>query len=399
MKVINENILRKAIRDAILESTNMGTLYHFTDMEGLYGMAESGKINLSDIQKEISGGKNYMSFTRHKSYREGYAAAEGMDLPVRVEFNMARVNSMHGVKTEPFEYYSPNRSRIMNKSGYNDEYDYDPRTNDDESAKEIYRKEYKTYHDDEYARYDEPEHEYCNQAEERLVSDNGFISTAAISRVDVACYDPYGESYDSDEDYGEEIDEAFENFAETDDYMVSETIRQARELLQLKNCHIPLNRIFFYDNEADFIRQTDNCLTLPQFVQRIGGGSRSRVAESVLMKIVSKAVRKVLNEEEQRYNVGKIGKWNRIPSNGYEFHKIPGKGTCVGIMMYVDNTSEMEIPPTYCLFRRGDNGKYFYATIAASPKDGSKATKFSIVPLKDIPEEIYKDLRNLNLQA
>ena len=67
MKVINENTLRKAIRDAILESTNMGTLYHFTDMEGLYGMAESGKINLSDIQKEISGGKNYMSFTRHKS--------------------------------------------------------------------------------------------------------------------------------------------------------------------------------------------------------------------------------------------------------------------------------------------------------------------------------------------
>lgn len=49
MKVINENALRKAIRDAILESTNMGTLYHFTDMEGLYGMAESGKINLSDM--------------------------------------------------------------------------------------------------------------------------------------------------------------------------------------------------------------------------------------------------------------------------------------------------------------------------------------------------------------
>lgn len=311
MKVINENTLRKAIRDAILESTNMGTLYHFTDMEGLYGMAESGKINLSDIQKEISGGKNYMSFTRHKSYREGYAAAEGMDLPVRIEFDMARVNSMHGVKTEPFEYYSPNRSRIMNKSGYNDEYDYDPRTNDDESAKEIYRKEYKTYHNNEYAGYDEPEHEHCNQAEERLVSDNGFISTAAISRVDVACYNPYGESYDSDEDYEEEIDEAFENFTETDDYMVSETIRQAREILQLKNCHIPLNRVFFYDNEVDFLRQTDNCLTLPQFIQRIGNRSRSSVAESVLMEIVSNAVRKVLNEEEQRYNVGRIGKWNR----------------------------------------------------------------------------------------
>ena len=123
------------------------------------------------------------------------------------------------------------------------------------------------------------------------------------------------------------------------------------------------------------------------------------LTESDLKMMVKNCVRKVLSESEQRYNVGKIGKWNRIPSNGYEFHKIPGKGTCVGIMMYVDSTSEMEIPPTYCLFRRGDNGKYFYATIVASPKDGPKATKFSIVPLKELPEEIYKDLRNLNLQA
>ena len=123
------------------------------------------------------------------------------------------------------------------------------------------------------------------------------------------------------------------------------------------------------------------------------------LTESDLKMMVKNCVRKVLSESEQRYNVGKIGKWNRIPSNGYEFHKIPGKGTCVGIMMYVDSTSEMEIPPTYCLFRRGDNGKYFYATIVASPKDGPKATKFSIVPLKELPEEIYKDLRNLSLQA
>lgn len=121
--------------------------------------------------------------------------------------------------------------------------------------------------------------------------------------------------------------------------------------------------------------------------------SKIKLTESELKIVVKNCVRKVLSESEQRYNVGKIGKWNRIPSNGYEFHKIPGKGTCVGIMMYVDSTSEMEIPPTYCLFRRGDNGKYFYATIVASPKDGPKATKFSIVPLKEIPEEIYKDIR------
>jgi hypothetical protein len=312
MKTINENALRKAIRDAILESTNMGALYHFTDMEGLLGMARSGKVNLSDAQKEISGGKNFLSLTRHKSYREGYAAAEGMDLPVRIEFNMARVNSMHGVKTEPFEYYSPERSKIMDKSGYNDEYDYNPRTNDTESAKEIYGREHKAYSDDEYAKYDEPEHEYYNQAEERLISDNGFISTAAISRVDIVCYDPYGEQDygDGDEWEGEEIDEAFENFTGTDNYEIGETIRCARKLLQLKNCQIPLNRVFFYDNEADFIRQTDNCLALPQFVQRVGAGSRRRVAESALQGIVSKAVRKVLNEEGIHIKEKNRGKFN-----------------------------------------------------------------------------------------
>lgn len=310
MRTIDENALRKAIREALLESTNMRTLYHFTDMEGLLGMAESGKINLSDMQKEISGGKNYMSLTRHKSYREGYAAAEGMELPVRVEFNMARVNSTHGVRTEPFEYYSPNRSRIMDRSGYNDGHDYDPRTNDAESAKEIHRREHKAYRDDEYAGYDEPEHEYYNQAEERLVSGNGFISTAAISRVDVACYDPYGGPYNDGGDYGEEIDEAFEDFTETDDYMIDETIRRAREILQLRDCHIPLDRVFFYDNEADFLRQTDNCLALPQFVRRMGGGSRSRVAESALMGIVSEAVRKVLSEEGIHIKEKNRGKFN-----------------------------------------------------------------------------------------
>ena len=88
-------------------------------------------------------------------------------------------------------------------------------------------------------------------------------------------------------------------------------------------------------------------------------GKKVVLTESDLKMMVKNCVRKVLSESEQRYNVGKIGKWNRIPSNGYEFHKIPGKGTCVGIMMYVDSTSEMEIPPTYCLFRRGGQRKIF----------------------------------------
>ena len=124
-----------------------------------------------------------------------------------------------------------------------------------------------------------------------------------------------------------------------------------------------------------------------------------RLNESDLRRIVMECIRKVLSESEHHYNVRKIGRWDCIPSNGYEFQEIPGKGTCVGIMMYVDNTSKKEIPPTYCLFRRGNNGKYFYATIIASPEGGPKATKFSIVPLRELPVEIYKDRCNLSLQV
>ena len=317
MARLTEDALRSIIRKAIMESTNMGALYHFTDMQGLLGMAKSGKVNLSNGQQEMSGGKNFLSFTRHKSHREGYAAAEGMELPVRVEFDMARVNSMHGVKTEPFEYYSPARTKPTENGEYYDEHaGYNPRRTDTESAKEMYRREYKIYHDDPESEYDEPEHEYMNQAEERLASDNGFISTAAISRVDVACYDPYGddedngyeEDYYDGEDYGEELDEAFEQSG--NNYMIGEIIEYAEKIMQTRGAKIPFDRIFFYDNEADFIRQTDNCLTLPQFVQRMSGGNRMQVAESVLSGIISKAVREALNEEGIHIKKKNRGKFN-----------------------------------------------------------------------------------------
>ena len=151
-----------------------------------------------------------------------------------------------------------------------------------------------------------------NQAEERLASDNGFISTAAISRVDVACYDPYGDDEDNgyEEDYydGEELDEAFEQSG--NNYMIGEIIEYAEKIMQTRGAKIPFDRIFFYDNEADFIRQTDNCLTLPQFVQRMSGGNRMQVAESVLSEIISKAVREALNEEGIRIKKKNRGKFN-----------------------------------------------------------------------------------------
>lgn len=119
--------------------------------------------------------------------------------------------------------------------------------------------------------------------------------------------------------------------------------------------------------------------------------------ESDLKEIIVKTIKRVLQESQNNENVHKVGNWDCVPSNGYEFHNIPNKGMCLGIAMYMDNTSNEKIPPTYCLFRRGDNGKYFYATIINAPEREIKGTKFSIVPVSDVPQEIYRDRYNLNL--
>lgn len=305
------NIISGSIRRALSESTNMGVLYHFTTMMGLYGMAKTGRVQSSGGQKDMSNGKNYISFTRHKTFREGFAAAEGMsDYPVRVEFNMAIVNSMHGVKTEPFEYYSPSRSNIAYKLDngeedgvYGDINGYNPRVRD-ESGKEIYRQEYKAYQDDEYSGYDEPEHEYYNQAEERLITDRKDISTKAITRVDIAYFDPYVEQfYDDDYDEEEPINEIIDSkFAiGGNNYCLGEIIEWVEKLAKLRNSQIPLDRIFVYSNEADFIRQSNNCLSLMQFAQRIKE-KFGKVAESVAIKesklreIISSVIREHLNE-------------------------------------------------------------------------------------------------------
>ena len=117
-----------------------------------------------------------------------------------------------------------------------------------------------------------------------------------------------------------------------------------------------------------------------------------RITETELKGIIAESVKRILSVASH-----KIGNWERVPSNGYEFHDIPSKGKCVGIAMYVDNTTNETIPPTYCLFRRGSNGKYFYATIIGAPEKGTKETKFLTVPVSNVPQEIRKDLHNLNL--
>lgn len=129
--------------------------------------------------------------------------------------------------------------------------------------------------------------------------------------------------------------------------------------------------------------------------QNEGKSNVMRLSEADLRYIVSEATKQIICSSN--YQVRKIGNWDCVPSNGYEFYDIQNMGMCVGIAMYVDCTTNKHIPPTYCLFRRGSNGKYFYATIVDAPEKGPTETKFLIVPVSDVPQEIYKDRYNLNL--
>lgn len=87
-----------------------------------------------------------------------------------------------------------------------------------------------------------------------------------------------------------------------------------------------------------------------------------------------------------------VGKWGVCYSDFrlYDFSK-EGKGECVGVRMYIDGSNTDHIQPTYCLFKRKDNGKYFWATIVDAPEIGPKETKFLIVPSSSLPQEILQD--------
>ena len=72
--------------------------------------------------------------------------------------------------------------------------------------------------------------------------------------------------------------------------------------------------------------------------------------ESDLKEIIVKTIKRVLQESQNNENVHKVGNWDCVPSNGYEFHNIPNKGMCLGIAMYMDNTSNEKIPPQHTVY-------------------------------------------------
>ena len=239
---INENTLRKIIRETILEAldergSNMQSLYHFTTVHQLLSIIQTNCFYLSNWQNDTRGG-DFMSFTRHKSGLEGFARANCGSTNVRIEVDPVKINSKHGGGLAPFEYYSPKQFEINSFAKV--------ARNSDEgkgmSAKEKYR-----VFGDRFKEYDEKE--YMNQAEEHYLKPHGDIRyinaiknvLPTIKRIDVCMQRGVRDVslYECDENSLEEI------------YELNNSIDR---------------KIFIYDNERDFNLQTDNCMLLKDWL-------------------------------------------------------------------------------------------------------------------------------------
>lgn len=257
---ITESRLREIISSVIREhleerGTNLSSLYHFTDIRGLVGIMRDGFFKLSSRQQDIRDGKNYMSFTRHKSPLEGFALPNSCF--VRIEVNPEVINSIHGKSIDSFEYYSPNMSKKAVRcnpwAGITSD-------NGDTSAKAAYQAQRKNGFDDDYS-------EFLNQAEEHLTSAKDSVyAEKAIKRIDICV---------------------------VFDYSFCETSRERRHIYEqfltvFQMTNSPLyDKIFIYDNMRDFSLQTDNCTPIREYpiekLQNALGinGTKQNVAESV----------------------------------------------------------------------------------------------------------------------
>ena len=224
-KVITKEVLRGIIHDVIYEAlsergTNMDSLYHFTYMYALPNIFRINVLEASDMQRDKRNGKNFISFTRHKSSREGFEAARECD--VRIEIDGDGLSNIKNSTIYPYEYYSPNRA--WNKVHYGD----------GRTAKSMYQN----------ARKDKlhGECDYMHQAEESFETDLAVIHIENITReIDILITD-------------------------------IELTRNAKEikwlLSKLVDTESPLlDKTYIYTNRRDFDLQTDNKTDIFKFLE------------------------------------------------------------------------------------------------------------------------------------
>lgn len=234
MKIITEDILRKIIRETLLEmvderGTNMESLYHFTDISSLRDIIKSGTLNTSGRQFDKRNRHRFISFTRHKSNLEGFAKPRECD--VRIEVDGLGLSNVKRSNVYPFEYYSPKRS--WNRNCHNGK----------DSAKTMYL----------LARNGlfGGEGDYMHQAEESFETDEYGLNILKITKsIDVL------------------LPTNFFKWAERGGN--KETLRFESDLFACSTIPSPLvGLIHIYDNKRDFNMQTGNAMSLDDFLNKI----------------------------------------------------------------------------------------------------------------------------------
>lgn len=232
--IITEDILRQIVRNALLEAieeggTNMESLYHFTDINSLSRIFSTGYLKTNQWQTDKRNGKRFISFTRHKSNLEGFGYARECD--VRIEVDGQKLNSMHG-NVYPYEYYSPKRawSRIHE----------DPRTA---------KMKYQNAHAE--GTHKSGEESYFHQSEESFETTREFLDLENIvKRIDILMP---------------------ENLSKIIGGMKNEQKNEwVLKITSLTSNSSPLtNCTFVYESKKDFNLQTENCIPLRQYADKI----------------------------------------------------------------------------------------------------------------------------------
>lgn len=126
------------------------------------------------------------------------------------------------------------------------------------------------------------------------------------------------------------------------------------------------------------------------------------ITESELKAIVQECVKRVISEATingHTYPLEKqMGKWKCIDGIYWERNlpDCPEKGDVYDVRIYDNTEAPKGKYETYALWKRIDNGKYFYTTIVPNP-EGNNQNRWKTVPLSTVPQEIRDDLRHLPL--
>lgn len=115
-----------------------------------------------------------------------------------------------------------------------------------------------------------------------------------------------------------------------------------------------------------------------------------RITESEIRDIVRESVEQILSKVKCDYHVGKYEVVNGLDEydiTPYLYHSLRRFGWTYQVKMYFSEDD------TYCLLRRKDNKKLFFAKIVPAPELGEKQTKFVPCRPKEVPQIIFQDVQ------